>query len=204
MKKKFDLGWKIYGFLFGPIEALTIILLRDSEGKIGLFKLIAIMIVLSLAYQIVPLIIRQILKIFKMDFFHVLDMEETIDSATISLAVVWIPLLIYALKSEGIVSIIISLAVSLLFIVLGQTAIMHYICGIRMGIVYHLSDDKEKTDVKPKSNDRISFTKTDMYDSNGNFVGTADTFKYGNVSQTTFRGQFGKNEGEITTIKHKF
>lgn len=204
MKKKFNLGWKIYGLLFGPIELLTIFLLRDSEGKIGIFKLIGIMIVLSLAFQIIPSIIRLVLKVFKKDFFDTFDMEETYTPVRISLTVVWAPLLLYALKSEGLVSIIISFVILLALIVIGQTIIIEYIGSIRIGAKYGLVDRKEQKEKKAKSNDGISFTKTDMYDNNGNFVGTADTFKYGNVSQTTFRGQFGKNEGEITTIKHKF
>ena len=198
MKKKiFNSFWAIYGYLFGPIEALVIVLLRDSNGKIGIWKLIVILLVLSIAYQIIPLIIRLILKLFRIDFFNEDDMDDTQTPATISLIVVWIPLLIYATKSEGIVSMILFTIIFGSFIVGGQIGIMAFISGIRTGTPLENTNKKQTNNNK---NDGL--TMTELVGKDGKSK-TAYTLKKGNVSHTTITNEFGNVEDEFTAIKHK-
>ena len=200
MKKKFfNSFWAIYGYLFGPIEAGIIILLRNPDGKIGLWKLIGILLALSVAYQIIPLIIRLLLKPFKIDFFNDFDMDDTYGPVVISLLIVWIPLLIYATKSEGIISMILFTVLFGSFIIGGQIGVMGFIGGIRTGTPL----DNENTKAKNKNNDSPSLKMTEIIGKDGRSK-TAYTLKNGNVSHTTVTNEFGNVEDEFTAIKHKF
>lgn len=198
MKKIFasDWFWKIYGFLFGPLELLIIYLVRDDDGKIGLFKLIGIMIALSFAYHIIPFIIRLLLKIVKIDFFDEDNQISTYFTGDAGLFLTWLPLLIYATRGESIGARIITIIFILPFI-LAQVSIFAFVDSIVHGDA-PLKNDKEN---RSKSKNKISFTMTELIDKNGHSK-TAYTLKNGNIAHTTVTNEFGNTEDEFTTIKH--
>ncbi len=200
MKKIFvsEWFWRIYGLLFGPIELLIIFLVRGSDGKIGLFQLIGVMIALSFAYHIIPFIIRLLLKIPKIDFFDEDNQISTYFTGIIGLIAVWLPILIYATKKEGMVMMIITIVVLLPFI-LAQVGIFAFVDSIVHGD--GASKDEKVKPSKPK--DKPSFTMTEFIDKRGRSK-TAYTLKNGNISHTTVTNEFGNTEDEFTTIKHKF
>ena len=199
MKKKFfNSFWVIYGYLYGPIEALVIILLRDSNGKIGIWKLIGVLLAFAAAYQLIPLIIRLLLKPFKIDFFNDFDMDDTYIPVIVSLIIVWVPLLIYATKSEGIISMIIFTVLFGSFIIGGQVGIMGFIGGIRTGT----PSGEENAKQKNKTDDSPSLKMTEIIGKDGR-TKTAYTLKNGNISHTTVTNEFGNVEDEFTAIKHK-
>lgn len=194
-----DWLWRIYGLLFGPIELLLIFLAKGSDDKIGLFKLIGIMLALSFAYHIVPFIIRLILKIVKLDFFNEDNQISTYFTGGLSLILCWLPLLIYATKDEGLVMKIITIIV-LLPMIMGQIGIFAWIDSIVHGDSAY--ENKKGNVSKSKDKPGFSFSMTEFIGKNGRSK-TAYTLKNGNISHTTVKDDFGNTEGEFTSFKHK-
>lgn len=109
-------GWGFYGLLLGPIE---LVIMRLFNGNLSLIQTILVMAITSFAFMFIPMIIKLIMRLCKKDFFTKEGLFIAGGTASISVALSWLIVLIIDAKDDGIFSIILSVCLlECLFIVI--------------------------------------------------------------------------------------
>lgn len=109
-------GWGFYGLLLGSIE---LVIMRLFNGNLSLIQTILVMAITSFAFMFIPMIIKLIMRLCKKDFFTKEGLFIAGGTASISVALSWLIVLIIDAKDDGIFSIILSVCLlECLFIVI--------------------------------------------------------------------------------------
>lgn len=121
--KFFNIIWMVYSILFGPIEMLCIYLFSYDKG---IFKGLLYLLIICFCMLLIPLIIRLLFKIFRIEVFEYDYVDEMIPIIITSLVISWVVLCIIALRKEGIFSLVFSSLIIL--------AVVGFVHSIPLGI----------------------------------------------------------------------